>query len=271
MTDEVIETVDDGEPWFASFPDDTKAMLEAKGWNTPDGVAKLVDGYKNLSTHLGDNIKGPPKESAEYAAWAREHLGAPEAPDGYTHEPLVPEGYDPEAWGAISTTIKTYAAENGWTPAQAEGAEKLANTIFSDMSVQAQALADSSYDENVEAVTKMVGGPAKYQEAMNIASAFVHDIVGDKDRSDAVVELFGAQPEFVGLMHKIATKYGEGKLKGDGGQQAMTEDQIRQKISAVISNPAYNVAGNSPEKQRLMDEHLALQELLVGDAPISQR
>ncbi len=80
-------------PWYQSFPDEVRGLVETKGWQTP---VDAITSYANLEKFLGADKAGRglvlPKEDATPDEWNQvyDRLGRPKSPDEYKLS--IPDG-----------------------------------------------------------------------------------------------------------------------------------------------------------------------------------
>ncbi len=114
---------DAGQPnnqdWTASLDDDTRQLVEQKGYKQPADIAKA---YKELQAKLGERTVAP-KDDAPKEEWDAfyKRIGRPDSADGYQFK--MPEGvpenlpYDSD----FAAEFRAWAHDQGLTPRQASG------------------------------------------------------------------------------------------------------------------------------------------------------
>ncbi len=103
--------------WAAGFDDNTRGLIQTKGWKTP---ADVLGSYQNLEKLMGADKAGRgvviPKADATPEEWGAfySRLGRPEKPEAY--KLAIPEGSSPEFAAAAASKFH----ELGLTEKQAE-------------------------------------------------------------------------------------------------------------------------------------------------------
>lgn len=150
-------------PWYQSFPDEVRGLVETKGWQTP---VDAITSYANLEKFLGADKAGRglvlPKEDAGADEWNQvyDRLGRPKAPDGYKLP--VPQG-DTGEFAQMAAKVfheaglnnkQAEALANWWNQTQEQmvGSEQQSLVQNSEVDMaQLQQEWGRDFDSNIEA------------------------------------------------------------------------------------------------------------------------
>lgn len=171
-------------PWYQSFPDEVRGLVETKGWQTP---VDAITSYANLEKFLGADKAGRglvlPKDDAAADEWNQvyDRLGRPKSPDQYKLP--IPQGDT----GEFAQKAAKVFHEAGLNTKQAEALASWWNQTQQEMAgFQQQSLLQNSeaemaqlqqewgkdFDANIEAgrrAARQVGMNADMIEKMEAA------------------------------------------------------------------------------------------------------
>jgi len=149
-------------PWYQSFPDEVRGLVETKGWQTP---VDAITSYANLEKFLGADKAGrglvlPKDDNPDEWGQVYDRLGRPKAPDGYKLP--VPDGDTGEFAKAAADifhkaglTTKQAEALAGWwnqTQQQMNGSQQESLVQRSEQEMaQLQQEWGKDFDANIEA------------------------------------------------------------------------------------------------------------------------
>jgi hypothetical protein len=164
--------------WFSDLDPVLQGNIEKKGWNTPTGLPKALEGYFEMEKQYrsGDKVMLP-KDDADKAGYDTlyNRLGRPESPDKYA----FPEGVDPEQVKTLAPKLHELGISQKQAQALAQldldramaHAEMERSRVVNDQNQADQQLKQEwgdKYNENVEFARRAMRGLG-----MNLDQGFV--------------------------------------------------------------------------------------------------
>jgi len=198
----------------AWYGEESKKIVETKGWKTPDDVIK---GYTELEKTVGGRVKMPtPESSAEEIRAFYQKTGCPENPDGY--EIIVPEEMAGMRDEGIESVIKQIAYDQGVSK---QAFESIVRGYYEK--VNADLIASREAGE--KALKEELGD--KYDTEVGIAQRFCKEACSQEFRDLLESSGLGNNPvfvkEFIGLGKKtMADTLIKGSAAGDADEDSYT-------------------------------------------------
>lgn len=143
--------------WTSGLDDDSKGLIEVKGWKGPKDA---IDSYRNLERLVGSERIAKPKDENDKAGWDKvfNALGRPDNADGYKIAPA--EGADP----AFAKTMAEAFHEAGLSLKQAQLLAGKYQEFATGVTAEAQQAADAKSEQEMTAFRNELG--AKYDETI---------------------------------------------------------------------------------------------------------
>lgn len=223
--------------WTSGFDDNTRGIIQTKGWKGP---ADVVGSYANLEKLLGADKAGRgvvvPRDDATAEEWATFHnkLGRPETPDGY--KLAAPDGDT----GEFAKTASTWFHEAGLTSKQASALSEKWNQHVSTIQQQQQAEFEQKSAIEMQELQNAWG--PKFNEQAELARRARREAGLTDDEGVAIERALGLKKAaevfaFLGKQFAEApVKGGEGAMRGSFGA---TPEDARARISALKNDAGW--------------------------------
>lgn len=219
-----------GASWINDLPPELRDDVSIKGYKTPGDLAKA---YVHAQKLIGaDKIPIPGKQATE-EDWGNVYakLGRPEAPDKY--ELKLADGVTPEEMAPV----REVAHKLGLNSRQLQG--------LYDMQVQRETQAAKAQEESYNKLVETKLGELKsewqgntYQENLQQAGRALQNVFGKDAVEWANKSGAGNDPQFIKMMHKVASLVSEDVIKGEGGvSYGESRSNIQSKIDSMYADP----------------------------------
>ena len=241
--------------WTAEFPDEDKAFISTKGYQTPADLAKaarsassLIGEYGNLPKELRETLRTGGAEAARAEALRLLDRAAPEKPEAYTNalgDAVKAEDFAPFAKAAH---------ELGLSDAQFKGLQAAA---LAAAGAQAQATGEQTLAAVKDWMTQDQARAAQVQIALAQAQ------VGEADIVSALSE---GPAGLMGLIGKLATRVSEAPVIAPGDLTAGPATAAA-RAAALRADPAWLARYHSDDRrvsQAASNELTALNRLVHG-------
>jgi len=220
------------ETWYSGLPEETRGMVEVKGWKGPEDA---IQSYMNLEKMLGADKAGRglvmPKDDADPTEWGQfyDKLGRPTSPEDYKLP--IPEGQDPGfakmAAGKFHelgiTAKQAESLAEWWNNNSQEMYQAHVNAQMQSAEMEMKALQSEwgkEYDANIEnarRATRQFGIPeqtlSKIEDAIGTREMMkLFSNIGKGLGEDSFVD--GSRPSGMGMSPEAA-RVRLGQLKGD--------------------------------------------------------
>lgn len=233
--------------WYDSLPEDMRTDQNITKF---DSVESMGKSWLNAQRMIGqDKIPMPQTDEDWGNVYSR--LGRPDEATGY--QIAAPEGTQVNE--ERQSAFLDIAHQLGLSQKQVEG--------ISNWDFQSSASASESLNSNNEAATnegiqslKTEWGQA-YDQNVQVANRAVNEFVGEADlKFIQETEVNGVRLADHPVLVKMFANIGKGmmesgKLEGQGNEQAMTPQEMEDKRSTLMSNPAYT-DNRHPEHKQIM-------------------
>ena len=217
-----------GDTWSAALHEDNRALVDNKGWKSPDDALKS---YRELDEYRGRSVALPGDEATD-EDWKsfRGKMGTPETADAYTFG--ADEGADKAAVDSLKGLFHGAGLDQRQADALYDGMiASLGDTQQSTVEQQAQMLAQKKSDAQVALVEDWgnVDGEV-FKRNTEMARRAVTELGGDKLFQE--LRDIGAISEDSKILSPILAK-----ALAEVGNQLFAEDSLLDTGDTVMVNP----------------------------------